>query len=238
MTSVKKWDGQRETLDDLAEAIHYNEWIYQILRPYVGTRILEIGCGIGNLTRYLQKHGPVLAVDFHPGYLETAKKNLKGLSGVIFKKINLEKRLVSLRSFQPDTLICVNVLEHLSNDQQVLKRCLTLLPPGGRLLLFVPAFQFLFGTMDLSYGHYRRYSKKNLKSMMETAGFQVDYCRYLNLLGVFGWWLNGKILKRKIIPKSQMLLYDKVVQFSSRIEKFLPKPLGLSLFCVGRKSKA
>lgn len=74
--------------------------------------------------------------------------------------------------------------------------------------------------------------------MMETAGFQVDYCRYLNLLGVFGWWLNGKILKRKIIPKSQMLLYDKVVQFSSRIEKFLPKPLGLSLFCVGRKSKA
>jgi SAM-dependent methyltransferase len=235
--SLKKWDGQRETLDDLSEAVHYNEWIYQMLRPYVGTRILEIGCGTGNLTGYLQKHGRVLAVDFHAGYLEAAKENLKGLSGITFKRINLEKNLASLRAFRPDTLICVNVLEHLSNDQQVLDRCLSLLPAGGRLLLFVPAFQFLFGTMDVSYGHLRRYSLSDLKSKMETAGFQVDYCRYLNLLGVFGWWLNGKILKKKIIPKSQMLLYDKVVRYSSKIERFLPRPLGLSLFCAGQKPK-
>ncbi len=237
MGSVKKWDGQRETLDDLSEATHYNEWIYKILKPYVGTRILEIGCGTGNLTGYLQKHGPVLAVDFHAGYLQTAQKKLKFLSGITYKKIDLEKSLTSLRAFHPDTLICVNVLEHLSNDQQVLNRCFRLLPPGGRLLLFVPAFQFLFGTMDLSYGHFRRYSLSELRNKMERTGFQVDYCRYLNLLGVLGWWLNGKILKKKIIPKSQMLLYNKVVRYSSKIEKFLPKPLGLSLFCVGQRPK-
>jgi SAM-dependent methyltransferase len=237
MSSSKKWDGQRETLDDLSEAVHYNEWIYQILRPYVGTRILEIGCGTGNLTGYLRKHGPVLAVDFHSGYLDAAKKNLKGLSGITYRKVDLEKSLASLRAFHPDTIICVNVLEHLSNDGQVLNRCLRLLPPGGKLLLFVPAFQFLFGTMDLSYGHFRRYSLLELRGKMETAGFRVDYCRYLNLLGVFGWWLNGKVLKRKIIPKSQMLLYDKVVRYSSKIEKFLPKPLGLSLFCAGQRPK-
>ncbi len=238
MGASEKWDGQRETLDDLSEAVHYNEWIYQILRPYVGTRILEIGCGTGNLTGYLRRHGPVLADDFHSGYLEAAKKNLKGLSGITYKKVNLEKNLSFLRSFRPDTLICVNVLEHLSDDQRVLDRCLSLLPPGGRLLLFVPAFQFLFGTMDVSYGHFRRYSLSELKNKMEAAGFRVEYCRYLNLLGVLGWWLNGKILKKKIIPKSQMLLYDKLVRFSSKIEKFLPKPLGLSLFCAGQKPKS
>jgi SAM-dependent methyltransferase len=235
MASVKKWDGQRETLDDLSEATHYNEWIYQILRPYVGTRILEIGCGTGNLTGYLQKHGRVLAVDFHSGYLEAAKKNLKGLTGITYKKVNLEKGLTSLRAFHPDTLICVNVLEHLSNDQQVLERCFRLLPPGGRFLLFVPAFQFLFGTMDLSYGHFRRYSLPGLKEKVLRAGFEVEYCRYLNLLGILGWWFNGKILRRKIIPKSQMMLYNHVVRFSSKIERFLPKPIGLSLYCAARK---
>lgn len=70
---------------------------------------------------------------------------------------------------------------------------------------------------------------------MERAGFQVTYGRYLNLLGVLGWWVNGKILRKKIIPKSQMLLYDKILILSSLLERYLPKPLGLSVFCVGQK---
>jgi len=237
MNSKTKWDGQRETLDDLSEAVHYNQWIYQMLRPYVGRRILEIGCGTGNLTGFLHRHGPVLAVDVHPGYLRSAQKKLQGQKGITFRKVNLATGLAALRSYKADTLICVNVLEHLEDDGRVLAQCLRLLPPGGRLLLFVPAFQYLFGSMDVSYGHYRRYSLPDLVRKMEKAGFQVRYGRYLNLLGVLGWWLNGKILKKKIIPRSQMLLYDKIVSFSSKIERYLPKPIGLSVFCVGQKPK-
>ena len=236
MNPPKKWDGQRETLDDLSGAVHYNQWIYQILVPYVGSRILEIGCGTGNLTGPLATHGKVLAVDVHPGYLKAAKARTKGVPGVSFKRVDLDKSLSPLRSFRADTLICVNVLEHLSNDARVLKECYNLLPPGGRLLLFVPAFQFLFGTMDATYGHFRRYNLPGLREKMEAAGFQVEYGRYLNLLGVLGWWWNGKILGKKIIPRSQMMLYDRVVRFSSKIERFLPKPVGLSLFCVGGKA--
>jgi hypothetical protein len=70
---------------------------------------------------------------------------------------------------------------------------------------------------------------------MEKAGFTVPYGRYLNLLGVPGWWINGKVFQRKIIPKYQLLLYDKVLILSSLIEKFLPKPIGLSVFCVGQR---
>lgn len=238
MKKNKKWDGQRETLEDLSSAVHYNRWIYNMLRPYVGRRILEIGCGTGNLTGHLASHGRVLAVDVQDGYLNEARTKWRDCPEIRFKKIDLEKSFSPLRAFHPDTLICVNVLEHLSHDHRVLDQCSKLLPPGGKLLLFVPALQCLYGTMDKSYGHFRRYSLGQLKSKVEGSGFQVEYCRYLNLLGILGWWLNGKVLGRKIIPKSQMMLYDRVVSVSSLFERFLPKPIGLSLFCVGVKKKA
>lgn len=235
MSPSKTWDGQRETLDDLSAAVHYNQWIYEMLRPHLGSRILEIGCGTGNLTGYFARHGQVLASDVHEGYLKEARQRLKGIKGVAFQKINLERQMPALRRFGADTIVCVNVLEHLRDDHRVLLQCLRLLKPGGKLLLFVPALPSLFGSMDESYGHFRRYTRPELEKKMAQAGFQVEYCRYLNLLGVPGWWFNGKVLKRKIIPKSQMMLYDRVVSFTSKIERFLPKPIGLSLFCVGIK---
>ncbi len=106
------------------------------------------------------------------------------------------------------------------------------------MMFFVPALPALYGSMDQSYGHFRRYYRKELFEKMQQAGFQVEYCRYLNLLGILGWWLNGKILNRKIIPKSQMLLYDFIVRFSQHVEKYLPKPVGLSLFCAAVKPPA
>lgn len=235
MTSSKAWDGQRETLDDLSSAVHYNQWIYDMLRPHLGSHILEIGCGTGNLTGFFARHGKVLATDVNDGYIKEARRKLNRTKNVSILKVNLERPLAHLKHFGADTLVCVNVLEHIRRDRAVLDQCLRLLQPGGKLLLFVPAFQCLFGSMDQSYGHFRRYSRAEVEEKITRAGFQVEYCRYLNLLGVAGWWWNGKILKRKIIPKSQMMLYDGVVRFSSKIERFLPKPIGLSLFCVGSK---
>jgi SAM-dependent methyltransferase len=235
--SSSSWDGQRETLDDLSSAINYNRWIYGILRPHIGKRIIEIGCGTGNITGFLAQHGKVLATDLHSGYLQAAKKKLKYKAGIQYRKINLDHSLSTLRFFKPDSIICVNVLEHISDDQAVLKECFKLLPPGGKLMIFVPALSFLFGSMDQCYGHYRRYERLELIQKMENAGFKIEYCRYLNLLGILGWWLNGKILKRKIIPKGQMLLYDRIVSFSQHVEKYLPKPIGLSLFSAASKPR-
>jgi SAM-dependent methyltransferase len=235
LSKPSKWDGQRESLDDLSGAVHYNEWIYRMLKPYLGKRILEIGCGTGNLTGYLGRHGRVLSVDLHEGYLRSARARWGSHKNIRFQKVDLTRDLKALKKFRPDTILCVNVLEHLPNDRVVLARALRLLPPGGQLLLFVPAFQFLFGSMDRTYGHYRRYSLPELRSKMEGVGFRVVYGRYLNLLGVPGWWINGKVFRRKIIPKYQLLLYDKVLILSSLIERFLPKPIGLSVFGVGQR---
>jgi len=228
-------DAQFETLEDLSGAVNYNHWIYTMLRPHLGERILEIGCGTGNITDHLSRHGRVLAVDMHPGYLKEARRRFLKNKGVSFHRVDLEKHLPSLRSFRPDTIVCVNVLEHLKDDKKVLTQCFRLLPPGGKFLVFVPALQSLFGSMDVSYGHFRRYSREQLMERVAKVGFEVEQCRYLNLLGVFGWWLNGKVLKRRIIPRSQILLYDRIVWLAEKLEKFLPKPIGVSLFCVGRK---
>lgn len=235
MAKPSKWDGQRESLDDLSEAVHYNEWIYRMLKPHLGHRILEIGCGTGNLTGYLGRHGQVLSVDLHEGYLRSARARWGNHRNIRFQKVDLTRDLKALKKFRPDTILCVNVLEHLADDREVLTRCHSLLPAGGKLLLFVPALQFLFGSMDRTYGHYRRYSLPELRSKMEGVGFTVVYGRYLNLLGVPGWWINGKVFRRKIIPKYQLLLYDKVLILSSLIERFLPKPIGLSVFGVGQR---
>jgi hypothetical protein len=90
--------------------------------------------------------------------------------------------------------------------------------------------------MDEHYGHFRRYGMTDLKSKMSVNGFTVFKCRYLNLLGVFGWWWNGIVLKKAIVPRSQILIYDKIIRWVALVEKWLPKPIGLSLFCAGEKS--
>jgi len=232
----EKWDGQLETLDDLSEATHYNHWIYTLMEPYLGQRVLEVGCGIGNMTRLLAKGRHVLAVDIHPGYLERARRTLKNEKNVSFKKINLEKNLSPVKKFKPDTIVCINVFEHIQGDVLFLKECRKLLPPRGRVLIFVPALPFLFGSMDAHYGHFRRYSMTGLKKKMSGNRFNVLKCRYLNLLGVFGWWWNGIVLKKPIVPRAQILIYDKIIRWVALVEKWLPKPIGLSLFCVGEKS--
>lgn len=231
-----KVDGQLETLDDLSEAVHYNRWIYGMMEPYLGDHVLELGCGIGNITALLAEGRKVLAVDIHKGYLQQARARLRDSRNVFFKKIDLEKDLLSLRNFKPDTIVCVNVFEHIEGDVLFLRECFKILRPGGRLLIFVPALQVLFGSMDVQYGHFRRYSKHELGAKAASCGFSALTCRYLNLLGVLGWWWNGKILKRSIVPRAQILLYDQIIRWIAPIEKWFPKPIGLSLFFAGQKS--
>jgi|SRR6185503_2352295 len=230
------YDGQLETLDDLSEAVYYNRWIYNLMKPHLGRRVLELGCGIGNMTELLSDGRTVLGLDAHPTYLSLAKKKMSQKNNVSFQRVDLSKSFLLFKKFKPDTIVCSNVLEHIDDDGRFLKICSKLLSKRGRLLIFVPALPSLYGSMDETYGHYRRYTKKDLEKKVKFTGFLIPQCRYLNLLGVFGWWLNGKVLRKKVVPKGQLLLYDKIVRFVMIVEKWLPKPIGLSLFCVCEKN--
>lgn len=228
-------DPQFETLEDLSEAFYYNRWIFRMMEPYLGQRILEVGCGIGNMTEFMAEGREILAVDMHVGYLSEGRRRFRGRSNVFFKKMDLSNGLGQARTFKPDTIVCVNVFEHLKEDEGFLRDCFRLLPPGGKLLLFVPALSILFGSMDRHYGHFRRYSKSQLLKVTGRNGFLVLNSRYLNLLGILGWWWNGNVLKRKIIPRRQILLYNQIIRWAAPFEKYLPRPIGLSVFYAGQK---
>ena len=226
---------QLQTLDDLSLAVHYNRWIFNMMLPHLGDRVLEVGCGIGNMTEQLAKGRRVLATDIQNNYLKQARQKLGKHKNIQFRQMNFEKPISITKSFKPNTIVCVNVLEHIQGDVRFLTECFRMLPPGGKLLIFVPALQFLFGSMDAQYGHFRRYSKSELESKMKESGFMIPGVRYLNLLGIFGWWWNGKILKKSIVPLGQILIYDQIIRWVAHFEKWLPKPIGLSLFCAGEK---
>jgi hypothetical protein len=174
-------------------------------------------------------------VDINGVYLHKAKARWGHKPNISFRKTQYNERFSHQNRFKPDTIVCVNILEHIQNEGAALEDYWKTLPSGGRLLIFVPALPFLFGSMDASYGHFRRYFKKDLETKIAEAGFEVTNCRYLNLLGILGWWWNGKILKKPIVPANQIGLYDLVIRIILPIEKCLPKPIGLSLFCVGHK---
>jgi SAM-dependent methyltransferase len=215
----------------------YNQWIFSQFRPFLGKRVLEIGSGIGNITKFLLDRDLVIATDVEPKYL-TFLKEIFGK----YKKFRVEgfdisdSEMEHYRSYHIDSVICFNVLEHIEQDEKALKNIFNLLEPGGRLLLLTPSHSWLHGTLDRHLGHYRRYGKKELKNKLETIGFKVVFLRYFNRIGIMGWFLNSKILRRKRLPSFQLRIYNLLVPLF-KLEKFLPLPFGTSLLVVAEKSE-
>lgn len=145
------------------------------------------------------------------------------------------KKIISLKNKGFDTIVCFNVLEHIERDDLALENFYEILPKGGVLLVVVPAFDFLFGSMDKYGGHFRRYSVKTLRQKLEKAGFCIEKVRFQNVLGIVGWFLGGKIAKKKLVPEKLFVIFDKFVPFLFEIERLFGPPFGLSILCVAKK---
>jgi 2-polyprenyl-3-methyl-5-hydroxy-6-metoxy-1,4-benzoquinol methylase len=226
-------DGQLETFGDLSKAVNYNEWIFNLIKPHLGERILEVGCGTGNMIRHLMDKD-ILGVDIDPSYLQIARHKFKNKKNISFKLFDLEKGLKSFKKFKADTIVCINVLEHIEKDDKFIGECESILSPGGKIILFAPAMPSLFNEMDKTYKHFRRYTKTEMFQKVNNH-FDVKCCQYLNSLGVIGWWYNGRLLKRKIIPQVHLSFFDRFFKYFILLEKLVPKPFGLSVFAVGQK---
>jgi SAM-dependent methyltransferase len=136
-----------------------------------------------------------------------------------------------------DTIVCANVLEHVEDDRLALTNMRAILRGGGRLLLLVPAHPFLFGTMDQADEHFRRYTRSTLTNRVRAAGFEVERLYQMNALGIVAWFVNGKLLRRRLIPSTQYGLYNRLVPTLARAERgILRPPVGLSLVCIARTS--
>jgi SAM-dependent methyltransferase len=227
-----------QTLLRLGRAERYNRWMFNQLAPHLGQRVLEIGSGIGNLTRYLVGRELVVATDLNPRYLRLLANTFERHTRVQLLPLDLaDFDPAALADSRLDTIVCLNVLEHIEDDRRALRRLWETLVPGGRLVLLVPAHQRLYGAIDRAIHHYRRYERADLLSKLVEVGFQVEHTAFFNRLGVLGWYANSVLLQRTTVPGVQLRLQNLLVPLL-RVESALSLPFGLSLIAVGRKPAA
>ena len=156
----------------MAETVNCQKWIYDNICTFLGKRIIELGAGIGNITRLLTDRDIVVAVDNSEAAVEQLRKKFSQFPAVIPFQLDIEgPELLTLARYDADTIVCINVLEHMEDDAKVLSDMASLLKPGGTLILLVPAFQLLYGSIYRIVGHHRRYDRKELSLRVRKAGF-------------------------------------------------------------------
>jgi SAM-dependent methyltransferase len=226
-----------ETLERLAAAApNYNRWLFERVSAWVGRRVLEIGAGVGNMSAFLMNgsRDRVVLSDTDAHYLERLRERFVHYPHVSVAQLRLPAFDPDLARERFDTIICLNVLEHVRDDMLSLNTMFRLLEPGGRLVLLVPALPAIYGTLDDALGHFRRYTPTELRRKYAAAGFRMEHLEYFNLAGVPGWWLTGRVLKRELIPTGSLRWYDALVPLF-RLERWLPWRIGQSLIAIGER---
>jgi SAM-dependent methyltransferase len=132
-----------------------------------------------------------------------------------------------------DGIVCFNVLEHIADDAAVFSRFAELLRPGGAVCVIVPAHPALFGALDRSFGHERRYTSRELRGKLEAAQLEVTTLRHVNPVGALGWFVQGRVLRRTALPHGGLRLYDRLVPVLRAFD-VVPLPFGLSLWAVAK----
>lgn len=223
-------------LDALAEARNYYGWISGRFAPYLGGRVVEAGAGIGTFTAHLLERAPAARITA----IEPAENNYPHLARRFAGDARVEVRHgyldETVEAGAADSVVAVNVMEHVEDDGAFLRAAFRALAPGGHVLLFVPALPALFGSLDRAVDHFRRYTRPVLRRRLEEAGLRPVELRYMNLPGVAAWWLAGKVLRRTTVTARSARTYDRwVVPWVRAIESRIAPPLGQSLLAVARK---
>ena len=225
-------DPGHRTLRRVQRLKSYSKFQFDLLKPFVQGELLEIGAGLGTLTTHLSSQTAMVATDIDDQYLESLSRTFAGNPNVTVQKLDLSdpKAFASLRNrFQ--TVVCANVLEHVQDDLAALQNIHGVLSPGGKIVLIVPAHPLLFGQIDKSINHFRRYSKQDIVARLEASGFTVEHVSHANAIGVPGWYINSVLLKRTSVPGVQARINDLLTPLV-RFERRLNLPIGISLVVV------
>jgi SAM-dependent methyltransferase len=224
------------TLNQLAELDRYNHWIYEHISHALGRRVLEVGSGTGNITRFLCAGGrEVTATDVVPSYRNELERLFGASPNVRVEKFDLTARAPAAFIADPfDSVVCLNVLEHIEDDLFALAQMRASLAPAGKLALLVPAHRFLYGAFDRAVGHFRRYEKRELAGKLKEAGFAVREMKFFSLVAALPWLINGRLLKRDHIPAGQANLANLLVPLL-KLERLIGPPCGLSLIAIAQK---
>lgn len=231
-------DAAWEIQQRLAATTRYNRWLYESFSLHLGTRILDAGCGPGHITQFLlDNRSLVIGLDRSARFHEVVKDRFAGNPNfrAVLGDLTDPSLPEALLADRLDTVVCVNVLQQVVDDVFVLAGFHRALQEDGKLILLVPALRRLFGAPDLADHHVRRYSRGDIEAKLARSGFTDIESRWLNLVGIAGWFLNARILRKALIPETQYAVYDRLVPIIRTVEDHIRVPVGLSLLCIGRK---
>jgi len=223
-------------LQSVRKASGFNRWLTRQIMPYVGQRVLEAGCGIGNLTELFLDRERLVCLDNDRFYVEWIGRRFGYLENIAVQEADLARleQCPGLRDEKLDTIICLNVLEHIADDEQVLRNFYDVLQPGGHAIILVPADPRLYTGVDRALGHCRRYEPATLTERMRAAGFEIASCQGFNRLGALGWYVSGNWLGKETLSPGQMKLYERLLPLAKLCEQ-VPLLPHLSVIAVGRK---
>lgn len=221
------------TLELLERAHAYNRWIFERVAASLGSRVLEIGCGTGTFTQFLVDRSLVVGIDVEEDYVRIAQDRYRNRPNVTVRRVDLTQSVDGLAAYRFDSVVSINVFEHIEDDLAAMRAAHAVLVPGGSLTLLVPSHPRLMSPFDRAIGHHRRYTKAEMREKLEAAQFRVEQLRHTNPVGAAGWLINNVALRQ---PKLRGLyVYNRLVPLLAGLDRHVELPFGLSLVAVGRK---
>lgn len=225
-------------LDALRSAVNYYRWITDEIHPYLQGHGLEVGAGYGTVSRVLLKTSLQSLYCIEPDerlvtqIRATLHSSTKPVT-VVRATLEAFSRVTTERF---DSIIAINVLEHIADDHQALQQMHALLTPNGVLCIFTPALPKLFGSLDASFGHHRRYTRQRLEELIRHTGLQIEKLRFFNFLGILPWMIMGKLFRQRSLTHTQVSISDRfMIPLTRRLEQIISPPIGQNLLVVARK---
>jgi SAM-dependent methyltransferase len=237
-------------LEAMSFARNYHRWILELFEPYLGSRLVEVGAGTGSFSELLFALRPESlslvepSTEMHAHLVETVARMNDATHAATHHATRVQtyndtfEHIAARLSVEarPDSIIYVNVLEHVREDERELALMRETLSPGGRVFIFVPALQWLYGSFDRQVGHHRRYTRGELTSKCERVGLRVLKSTYFDAAGILPWWLKYRVLRSERMEAGAVKFYDDFcVPPLKRIERLIPPPIGKNVLLIAEK---
>lgn len=224
------------------QARRYFAWQRELAAREAGKRVVEVGCGNGDLTKQLLSREKVVAVDRQPERVARLLNLLAGAQNLEALSVDVSTpRFRELAAHRPDSVVCLHGLARAEDDLLALFNMSSVLPPGGKIVLALPAFPSLYGPVDFALGFLRRYTKESVVAAADKVGLSVLRLDYSNFFGFFRWWLRSKLsppepsLDQDASPQDQAKqpgAAELSAPLGARLESLLSPPVGQDLFAV------
>jgi SAM-dependent methyltransferase len=225
-------------LELLATMPNYYAWIMEAFTPFVRGHVIEYGAGTGTISRLLVPLADTFsAVEPSSNLAAALQAKFRDDSKVEVVRESLQNHAIKAGAATVDTVVMVNVLEHIEDDNQALAHVFRMLRPGGYLLIFVPALQALMSKLDVIFGHFRRYHRLELLQKVTEAGGEVEICRYFDFLGIGPWFVLNKVMGATAFNPRIVDIHDRfVVPVSRAAERMISPPIGKNIILAARKT--